>query len=137
MGYLEFCGYLSPVFDGITNLIYDFGCFLMFQHIVIACSEQGIEVIIVGEHTHGSALCLCCQSLSAVEQQSPPSVWEGIFDKTKHVICATRVLQRRHIHQVTAQHNATMLFQPLVRIFKDKVILATDSFIAQYTNLLR
>ena len=30
MGYLEFCGYLTPVFDGITNLIYDFGCFLMF-----------------------------------------------------------------------------------------------------------
>ena len=39
MGYLEFCGYLTPVFDGITNLIYNFGSFLMFQHVVIACSE--------------------------------------------------------------------------------------------------
>ena len=39
MGYLEFCGNLTPVLDGIANLIYNFGSFLMFQHVVIACSE--------------------------------------------------------------------------------------------------
>ena len=44
MGYLEVCGYLTPVFDGRTNLGYDFGCFLMFEHVVIACSEQGVDI---------------------------------------------------------------------------------------------
>ena len=44
MGYLEFGGYLTPVFDGITNLLYDFGCFLMFQHVVVACGEQGLDI---------------------------------------------------------------------------------------------
>ena len=44
MGYLEFCGYLTPVFDDATNLLYDFNGFLLFQHIVIACSEQGFDI---------------------------------------------------------------------------------------------
>jgi len=32
------------------------------------------------------------------------------------------MLQRRDIHQVTAQQNAAMLFQPLARILKDKMV---------------
>ena len=36
MGYLEFCGYFTPVLDGIANLRYNFGSFLMFQHAVSA-----------------------------------------------------------------------------------------------------
>ena len=32
---------------------------------------------------------------------------------------------------------STMLFQPFTRILKDKVVLATDSFITQGANLLR
>ena len=44
MGYLELCGCLTPVFDGITNLIYDFGCFLTFQHVVTACCKQGFDI---------------------------------------------------------------------------------------------
>ena len=32
------------------------------------------------------------------------------------------MLQRRNIHQVTAQQNAAMLFQPLARILKDKMV---------------
>ena len=47
------------------------------------------------------------------------------------------MLQRRDIHQVTAQQNATMLFQPLARIPKDKMVLATNMFVAQSSNLLR
>ena len=39
LGYLEFCGYLTPVFNGGANLIYDFGCFLVFQHVVTASGE--------------------------------------------------------------------------------------------------
>lgn len=39
LGYLEFCGYLTPVFNGGANLIYDFGCFLLFQHVVTASGE--------------------------------------------------------------------------------------------------
>ena len=44
MGYLELCGCLTPVFDGITNLIYDFGCFLTFQHVVTASGKVIDEV---------------------------------------------------------------------------------------------
>ena len=44
MGYLEFSCYLSPIFDGITNLLYDFGCFLMFKHVIVACSEQVFDI---------------------------------------------------------------------------------------------
>lgn len=47
MRYLEFCGYLAPVFDGITNLLYDFNGFLMFKHVVIACSEQGFDIRLI------------------------------------------------------------------------------------------
>ena len=33
MGYLEFCGYFTPVLDGIANLIYEFGGFLMWTRL--------------------------------------------------------------------------------------------------------
>ena len=36
MGYLEFCGCFTPILDGIANLIYNFGSFLMFHHAVSA-----------------------------------------------------------------------------------------------------
>jgi len=55
---------------------------------------------------------------------------EGILDKAEYIIITTRMLQRRDIHQVTAQQKAAMLFQPLTRILKDKMVLATNMFIA-------
>ena len=95
------------------------------------------EIVIVGEHLHGSPLSLCFQSLPAVEQQPAPTVGERVLDKAKHIIRATRMLQRGHIHQIATQHDTTVLFQPFARILKDKVILAANTFVAQGANLLR
>ena len=50
----------------------------------------------------------------------------------RKIVITARMLQRRNIHQVTAQQKAAILFQPLARIFKDKMILATNVFVAQY-----
>ena len=88
------------------------------------------EVVVISKHTFRSAFLLGGQSLSAVKQQTPPAIGEGILDEAEDIIITTRMLQRRNIHQVTAQQNAAMLFQPLARILKDKMILTTNVFVA-------
>ena len=88
------------------------------------------EVVVAGEHAPLPSFRLGCQSLSAVKQETPPAVGERVLDETEYVIIAARMLQRRNIHQIATQHDAAMPPEPLAGIFKDKVIFATNVFVA-------
>ena len=52
----------------------------------------------------------------------------GYFESISKI--TTRMLQRRNVQQITAQQNAAMLLKPFARILKDKMVFATNMFVA-------
>ncbi len=60
-----------------------------------------------------------------VKQQKSPTVWEGVLDKTEYIITSTRILQRRDVHQISAQQNAAILLNLVLELLSSDTTSTT------------
>ena len=61
-------------------------------------------------------------SINWSSQQTSPTVWEGVLDKTEYIITSTRILQRRDVHQISAQQNAAILLNLVLELLRSDTI---------------
>lgn len=76
-------------------------------------------------HPFRSSFRLCHQPLPTVKQQTSPTVWEGVLDKTEYIITSTRILQRRDVHQISAQQNAAILLNLVLELLRSDTTSTT------------